>query len=104
MIIAINVKNEIVRDAIGGAGCNYWCDFRDPRHAWDRDKLQLTLVETGDGEPKVHTINRPDFERAVALLAEKFPQHFAELVEENADRVTGDLIVQLAIFGEDKYS
>lgn len=104
MIIAITVKNDTVREVVGGAGCDYWCDFRDDRHAWDRDKMQLTVVEVGDKKPKVHTVGPKDFERAVGIMAEKFPQQFAAIMEENYDRVTGDLLVQLAIFGEDKYS
>tara|TARA_R100000808_G_C2112353_1_gene126082 strand:- start:521 stop:838 length:318 start_codon:yes stop_codon:yes gene_type:complete len=44
------------------------------------------------------------FEKGVRMLATEKPQRFAGLVDEvNFDAITGDLIVQYALWGEDRY-
>jgi hypothetical protein len=41
--------------------------------------------------------------RVLALMATKTPRHFANIVGERGDSETGDVLVQLACFGELRY-
>ncbi len=38
--------------------------------------------------------------RGVQVMAEKYPRHFANMVNDNGDAETGDTLVQCALFGE----
>jgi hypothetical protein len=40
---------------------------------------------------------------ALRLMAEHYPHKFAELLTGRADRTTGDVLIQLAAFGEVRY-
>ena len=42
--------------------------------------------------------------KGLRLMKEQYPRHWADLVEENDDLITGDVWLQLAIFGELVYS
>jgi hypothetical protein len=33
-------------------------------------------------------------------MRDQYPRHYADLVEENDDAITGDVFLQLAVFGE----
>jgi hypothetical protein len=46
------------------------------------------------------TLNWPKLEKAVQLMAEKYPGHFKNILDDNDDAETGDVLVQLALFGE----
>jgi hypothetical protein len=37
------------------------------------------------------------------VLATKYPHHFADIVVDNSDCTTGDVLVQCALFGEIVY-
>jgi hypothetical protein len=38
--------------------------------------------------------------RGVQLMADQYPKHFADLAANSGDAITGDVLVQLAVFGE----
>ncbi len=38
--------------------------------------------------------------RGLSLMAQVQPQHFADIVRESEDSITGDVLIQLAVFGE----
>lgn len=51
----------------------------------------------------IKTIHTPDLEAALHLLAKDHPRHFGDLISENADAITADVFIQLAIYGECHY-
>jgi hypothetical protein len=63
-------------------------------------------VNSGDGGDeevngkKQWTLNRAAVERGLALMAEKYPKHFAAILSENDDAITGDVFLQLCLFGD----
>ena len=62
-------------------------------------------AEDFDGEGKFpesakHHITLADVEKGLKLMQEQYPHHFADLVEEEDDAITGDVWLQLAVFGE----
>lgn len=42
--------------------------------------------------------------RALELMAEKYPFHLADILKESADATTGDVFLQLALYGDIIYS
>lgn len=47
-----------------------------------------------------HHITLADIKKGLDLMKEKYPRHWADLVEENDDLITGDVWLQLTVFGE----
>lgn len=58
--------------------------------------------EEGNGAGK-KDIKRADLSRGLALMAEKSPDHFADLLNENDDADTHDVFMQYVILGEVVY-
>ena len=57
----------------------------------------------GEGEfpeSAKHRITIADVEKGLKLMQEQYPRHYADLVEEEDDAITGDVWLQLAVFGE----
>jgi len=46
---------------------------------------------------------RGKWQAALRLMAERYPRKFAEVLEGSVDSTTGDILIQLATFGEVKY-
>ncbi len=63
----------------------------------------LIEVEESTGKEKKHQIGKKEIAKALQLMAEKWPQHFKDVVKESGDAVTGDVLIQLACFGDIKY-
>ena len=47
-----------------------------------------------------HHITIADVQKGLELMRDQYPRHYADLVEENDDLITGDVWLQLAVFGE----
>lgn len=57
--------------------------------------------ELYDGEePTKHYLTLKDVRKGLRLMKKDYPYHYADLVEENDDAETGDVWLQLAVFGE----
>ena len=53
-----------------------------------------------DDNPTQHTLTLKDVRKGLRLMKKEYPSHYADLVEENDDAETGDIWLQLAVFGE----
>lgn len=63
--------------------------------------LRYDRAEDGEGEGKGSmNIGLVDLQRGLATMAEKAPDHFADLVRENDDAVTHDVFMQMVVFQE----
>ena len=51
-------------------------------------------------ESAKHRITIADVEKGLKLMQEQYPRHYADLVEENDDAITGDVWLQLTVFGD----
>jgi hypothetical protein len=51
-------------------------------------------------EPKKYRLDLEAIDRGLQLMADKYPRHFADFVGENEDASTGDVFLQLCLFGE----
>jgi hypothetical protein len=47
-----------------------------------------------------HHITLDDVRKGLELMRDNYPRHWADLVEEQDDLITGDVFLQLATFGE----
>ena len=56
-----------------------------------------------DGYEKRYTLTLEDFRKALKLMRDGYPQHWADLCDDNADFWTYDAVLQLAVFGEIVY-
>ena len=45
-------------------------------------------------------LNRESMVRGLQLMADKYPNHFADFMQENDDATTSDVFLQLSVFGE----
>lgn len=57
----------------------------------------------GDGEfpeSAKHHITLDDVKKGLELMRDLYPRHWADLVEEDDDLTTGDVWLQLTVFGE----
>lgn len=65
------------------------------------DCYALDDAETEEEKAEArHEITIADVKRGLDLMKEKYPRHWADLVEENDDLITGDVWLQLTVFGE----
>lgn len=51
-------------------------------------------------ESAKHRITMDNVQKGLELMQEQYPRHYADLVEENDDAITGDVWLQLAVFGD----
>jgi hypothetical protein len=63
-------------------------------------RLACDLVELETGE---RIALREQWAAGLRLMAERYPRRFAELVNGTGDGTTGDVLIQLAAFGELRY-
>lgn len=65
------------------------------------DCYELDEAETDEEKAAArHEITLDDVKRGLDLMKEKYPRHWADLVEEDDDLITGDVWLQLTVFGE----
>lgn len=62
-----------------------------------------SLVLRAEDDPKRYTLDMAAIERGLAVMAEKYPKHFADFVAENDDAETADVFLQCCLFGEIVY-
>ena len=53
-----------------------------------------------DDNPTQHELTLKGVRKGLRLMKKEYPSHYADLVEENDDAETGDIWLQLAVFGE----
>ena len=57
--------------------------------------------ELNDGEePTKHYLTMDNVQKGLELMRDEYPRHYADLMEEEDDAITGDVWLQLAVFGE----
>jgi len=113
------VKDERVQDLLCCAlegGSNYWYEIK--RYVYPRGFTQQTLpinhrhlelpfkggaviiVDAEQPKAKEYRLDWAAMRRGLQILAEKYPKHWADFLAENEDATTGDVFLQLALFGD----
>lgn len=129
---AIGVTNEEISDILSTAfegGSNYWyanldydlgegytiadfkeggrCQYPGMYHHWCQlvplvPGCAIVLEDAEEGT--AHRLDRAALVKGVQVMAEKYPQHFANWLNEDGDAITGDVFLQCCVFGENIYS
>lgn len=60
----------------------------------------LVIREVGEGEGESFVLDLPALKRGLILMREKYPRHYANILSENWDAETGDVFLQLSLFGD----
>ena len=64
------------------------------------DEYEMDSELNEGEEPAKHYLTLKDVRKGLRLMKKEYPHHYADLVEENDDAITGDVWLQLAVFGE----
>jgi hypothetical protein len=58
------------------------------------------MVDEVDEERELMKLDEEAIKRGLQGLAEEHPEHLADFLREEEDAITGDVFVQLCVFGE----
>ena len=105
--LTVEIQKNLLCSALEG-GSNYWymiTDYNESGSKYVSDKPfedggYLTIT---DGEI-TKTLTKVDFKIAGELMLENHIKHFSDAINETDDAVTGDVFLQLAMFGEVIYA
>jgi hypothetical protein len=50
-----------------------------------------------------HRLDLPAIKHGLQLMAKDYPEHLCDILNENEDAITGDILIQLAVLGEVRY-
>jgi hypothetical protein len=65
------------------------------------DQYVIEDAETEEEKAEArHEITLDNVKKGLELMRDQYPRHYADLMEENDDAITGDVFLQLATFGE----
>jgi hypothetical protein len=129
MQVTTKTSSRRIADMFVGAiegGSNYWCSgvylvspgdvapddkhegpwYDNPRRYEDPD-LKIKVVEDEEsvaGAGTDHIIGLVEIAKGLAVMAEKYPAHFADIVNETDDAATADLFLQCVALGEEVYA
>ena len=67
------------------------------------DNYEMDSELNDDEEPTKHYLTMDNVQKGLELMRDEYPRHWADLVEEQDDLITGDVWLQLAVFGEVVY-
>lgn len=63
----------------------------------------LTISDKEDRTAPARTLNLATIATGLKVMAEKYPRHFADMMNEDGDAETGDVLLQCCLFGEVVY-
>jgi len=106
--VSINITLEFteatlhdwVTSAIEGGVTREWADIDVGQHqpGW-RNYFTAKFIER-EQDKKTHVLSIDKLREGLRTMVIRYPEHFADLIEENADATTGDVLVQCALLGE----
>lgn len=90
-------------------GSNAWAEINVHKHqaGWaNYFTATFKVIEENSGEAihgQSYTLSIPKLMQGLAVLAAKYPHHFCDILKEDGDSTTGDVLVQCALFGDIVY-
>lgn len=102
--------HDQVTSAIEG-GSNYWAkiDVGTHRSGWrNYFTAKFTIIEDSDVKAgaikgKTYRLTLDKLKAGLQVLADKYPHHLKDIIAGTGDAITGDVLVQCALFGEIVY-
>lgn len=117
--LVVKVSHERINDLLCGAfegGSNYWYPIESYNYPEGQTKGSLeiefehvelpmkggslTVSDIEEDGGKKHILDKEACIRGLKVMAEKYPQHFADWQDENDDATTADVYLQCCLFGE----
>ena len=122
LTLPIEIPDQRIQDLLCSAlegGSNYWYFIESFNYPKGEDKqslgiefehlelpfkggsLTFTVPEDDDG--KEYILDSKAIQQGMKVMAEKYPRHFENFLDENDDAITGDVFLQCCLFGEVVY-
>jgi len=104
-----NLHNHVTSAIESSGGCRYWAEINVHEHqlGWaNYFTATFKVTEESSGEAvqgKSYRLSIPKIMKGLAVLAKKYPHHFCDILKEDGDATTGDVLVQCALFGDIVY-
>jgi len=100
MKLTIEVPDEILSSVRSSCDIAYWADYRHGAAGI----VEVREQDAGDGRPgRWVRLSDARMKKAFARMAELNPYQFGEALVGSMDSTTGDVLVQIAVLGEEKY-
>jgi hypothetical protein len=108
MKVQVEVPEQFIKDTLvsgfeGGSG--YWLQIRNDLKPMGKDYIE-TLFDTGlmvqdqlNEESGAIMLTKKMIEEGVSKMAIHQPRHFQDMVNENGDAETGDVLLQFVVNG-----
>ncbi len=105
------VMSNLLCSAFEG-GSNYWYTIEKFEYPEGKKRADFkfphlevpfqggSLKITADGEPKVYTLDRKALDKGWKLMITDQPHHYADAITGGGDASTGDVFLQLCLFGK----
>jgi hypothetical protein len=105
--VSIQVPEQRVIDVvINGLETTQWCGVRNYHYAhierWFEGGNMLDVYNHYEDDEPLQ-LSKQKLQRGLQLMSEKHPRHLVDIIEECDDATTGDVLLQLALFGEIVY-
>src|SRR5271168_2961038 len=128
MKVTLNLNDERLSNLLCSAfegGSNYWYMIEVSHRPVNFDRYRtskeqiyphidypmntggyLLISANGDGEQeeingkKIWKLDLASMKKGTRVFAEKYPRHFADVLDETDDSTTGDVFLQCCLFGE----
>lgn len=82
---------------------DWW--YSDPNYFTSAFKFEVVeLDDETTGHETRHTVHEGDMTRGLAVMAQKFPHIFRQVLEDDTDAPCADIFMQCILFGEEKYA
>ena len=100
--VEIEISEDVLECAFEGARANYWIK------GWDEVDGMIYVLDRYDESDHVLALTDKRLQKGVELLADHYPDQFRYLMVEDwkdyqGDAETGNLLVQLSLFGSVQY-
>lgn len=103
----IPISADHIRDYLSRANISYWGEMSGALgEADDLSDLNIVITEhegTGPGGDGTWALDVERIRIGIAMLATKVPHYLGEILSNDGDMYTGDILIQYAIFGEEMY-
>jgi len=113
-VITVSVQMQDLTDLLNSAlegGSTYWARIIDRQVVGDPEYTSdvpaaggflvfATLENDEINRQRSWSLNAGDLVRGAEVMAARYPCHFASMLYETADAVTGDVFLQCCLFGE----
>ncbi len=96
VLVPVTVKQDTINEAIEAGlqgGISYW-------GSWDKQGGRVAIYDHESAVQEILRITPEKIRTGLVAMATQHPRHFADLNGDRIDAITGDVLIQCAIFGE----